>query len=90
MSISNYVPMVEFAFYLSRKNASIEQVFSIMNITWTDVRNQMDIKTGECCLITKIYCLSCMKFHDKIIKNHTFFNKIYNTKKKQGNDECKK
>jgi hypothetical protein len=63
--------VVEFAFCLSRPNASMERVFSLMTTTWTDVRNQMDTKTIEYCLIIKTYGLSCIEFYNEIIKNPT-------------------
>ncbi|KAL4103655.1 hypothetical protein QTP88_019006 [Uroleucon formosanum] len=72
---------VEFAFCLPGSNASIERVFSLMTTTWTDVRNQMDTKTIECCLVTKIYGLSCIAFYNEIIKNPTLLKKIHSTEK---------
>ena len=52
-----------------------------MTTTWTDVRNQMDTKTIECCLITKTYGLSCIAFYNEIIKNPTFLKKVHSTEK---------
>jgi hypothetical protein len=81
VNVSNLTMVVEFAFCLPGSNASTERVFSLMTTTWTDVRNQMDNKTIECCLITKIYGLSCIEFYNEIIKNPTFLNKIHITDK---------
>lgn len=81
VSISNLAAVVEFAFCLPGSNASIERVFSLMTTTWTDVRNQLDMKTVESCLITKTYGLSCMEFHSEILKNHSFLKNVHSTKK---------
>jgi hypothetical protein len=59
---------VEFAFCLPGSNASMERVFSLMTITWINVRNQMDTKTIECCLVTKTHGLSYIEFYNEIIK----------------------
>jgi len=78
-----------FVFCLPGSNPLIERVFSLMNTTWTDVRNQMDMKTVESCLITKMYGLSCMEFHDEILKK-TFvydecpqYTKVYEKRRKK-------
>lgn len=81
VNVSKLAMVVEFAFCLSGSNASIERVFSLMTTTWTDVRNQMDTKTIECCLITKKYDLSCIEFYNEVIKNPTLLKKVHSTKK---------
>jgi hypothetical protein len=73
--------VVEFAFCLLGSNASMEPVFSLMTITWTDVRIQIDTKAIECCLITKTYGLSCIEFYNEIIKNPTLLKKVHSTDK---------
>jgi len=81
VNVPNLAMVVEFAFCLPGSNASIERVFSLMTTTWTDVRNQMDTKTIECCLITKTYGLSCIEFYNEIIKNSTLLKKVHSTEK---------
>jgi len=81
VSISNLAAVVDFAFCLPGSSTSIERVFSLMTSTWTDVRNQMGVTTVESCLITKTYGLSCMKFHDEIIKNQSFLKNVHSTQK---------
>lgn len=60
-------------------------MFSLITTTWTDVRNKMDMKTVESCLIMKMYELSCMKFQNKVLKNHSYeypqYIKVYKNKK---------
>lgn len=81
VGISNLAAVVEFVFCLPGSNASIERVFSLITSTWTEVRNQMDVVTVESYLITKTYGLSCMEFHDEIIKNHSFLKNVHSTQK---------
>ncbi|KAF0751241.1 protein FAM200B-like, partial [Aphis craccivora] len=45
--------VVEFSFVLPGSNAAVERVFSLMNSTWTNSRNKLDIKTVEATLIIK-------------------------------------
>ncbi|KAF0767141.1 protein FAM200B-like, partial [Aphis craccivora] len=45
--------VVEFSFILPGSNAAVERVFSLMNSTWTNSRNKLDIKTVEATLIIK-------------------------------------
>ncbi|CAI6359364.1 unnamed protein product [Macrosiphum euphorbiae] len=81
VNVSNLAMVVEFAFCFPGSNASIERVFSLMTTTWTDVRNQMDTKTIEFCLVTKTYGLSFIEFYNEIIKYPTFLKKIHSTEK---------
>jgi hypothetical protein len=76
VDISNLVAVVEFTFCLPGSNASIERMFSFVISSWTDIRNQMDMGTVQSCLITKTNGLSCMEFHDDILKI-THFRRTY-------------
>lgn len=66
VSISNLATVVEFPFCIPGSNTSMERVFSLITTTWTNVRNRMDMKTADSCLMTKKYRLSYMEFHDEI------------------------
>ncbi|KAL4126793.1 hypothetical protein QTP88_011002 [Uroleucon formosanum] len=50
---SMLLKVVEFSFVLPGSNAAVERVFSLMNNTWTNLRNKLDIKTVEASLIIK-------------------------------------
>lgn len=73
--------VVEFAFCLPGSNASIRRIFCMIVTTWTNVPNQIDIKTLECCLIIKTHDLSCMEFYNEVIKNHILLKKVHSTEK---------
>ncbi|KAF0755488.1 Dimer Tnp hAT domain-containing protein [Aphis craccivora] len=65
------VNVVEFSFVLPGSNAAVERVFSLMNGTWTNSRNKLDIKTVEATFIIKT-CFnnkSCEVFYDQILRN---------------------
>lgn len=55
----------QYVFSLPSNNATVERVFSMMNIQWTDERNRLDIKTVENILIClKNNNLSCSEFSE--------------------------
>ncbi|KAF0756108.1 Dimer Tnp hAT domain-containing protein [Aphis craccivora] len=58
-------------FVLPGSNAAVERVFLLMNSTWTNSRNKLDIKTVEATLIIKM-CFnnkSYEVFYDQILRN---------------------
>lgn len=52
MDILNLGVVDGFVFCFPSPNVSIEQMFSLMTSTWTDVRNHMDNAIVESCLVT--------------------------------------
>ncbi|KAF0748864.1 Dimer Tnp hAT domain-containing protein [Aphis craccivora] len=78
----NHTPkdnIVKFSFVLSGSNAAVERVYSLMNSTWTNSRNKLDIKTLEATLIIKT-CFnnkSYEVFYDQILGNKSLLKQIH-------------
>lgn len=57
-------------FAISSHNANVERVFSLMNIQWTDERNQLDVTTVEALLQTCVnYNFDCEEFYKYALSN---------------------
>ncbi|KAF0771878.1 protein FAM200B-like [Aphis craccivora] len=71
--------VVEFSFVLPGSNAAVERVFSLMNSTWTNSRNKLDIKMVEATLSikTRFNNKSCEVFYDQILGNKSLLNQIH-------------
>ncbi|KAL4100954.1 hypothetical protein QTP88_020978 [Uroleucon formosanum] len=80
---SMLLKVVEFSFVLPGSNAAVERVFSLMNNTWTNSRNKLDIKTVEASLIikTSFNNTSCEKFYKQILENKSLLRQVHGSAK---------
>ncbi|KAL4100734.1 hypothetical protein QTP88_020768 [Uroleucon formosanum] len=80
---SMLLKVVEFSFVLPGSNAAVERVFSLMNNTWTNSRNKLDIKTVEASLIikTSFNNTSCEEFYKQILENKSLLRQVHGSAK---------
>lgn len=80
-----YVEMLklsEYVFSLPPNNATVERIFSLMNIQWTEERNQLSIKTLENILFCiQNFAMSCSEFSEHIKDKDTLLKRVSKNEK---------
>jgi len=75
--------VVELSFVLPGSNAAVKRIFSLMNSTWTNSRNKLDLNMVEASLIikTNFSNTSCEDFYDQILENKTLLKQVHGSAK---------
>jgi hypothetical protein len=75
--VKDVINIVEFVLCLPGNIASVERIFSLMNMSWTKEKSRLSIETMKSILIIKQNCnISCEQFYNKIITDTILLGKI--------------
>ena len=64
-------------------NASVERIYSISNVLWTDEKNRFNVETIRSIIITKQHFKSftCSQFYEFLLKHPKLLNSISSSEK---------
>jgi hypothetical protein len=78
VSLDNLLILAEFVLCLPGSNASLERIFSLMNIYWNDEKNRASLSLVKAVLIVKTHFdLSCVDFYTWIQNQMQLLSEIH-------------
>lgn len=78
----NLVKIVQPILSISVSTANVERVFSLMNQSWTDNRNRMNVELVKAELVIKSnFSLNCKDFYEYIAKNKKLLKSVSKSEK---------
>lgn len=83
ISINNLSTIIEYSLAIPGTNASVERIFSITNVLWTDEKNRFKVETIRSIIIAKQHfkSLTCSQFYEFLLKHPKLLNLISSSEK---------
>jgi hypothetical protein len=82
VSLDNLLILAELVLCLPGSNASVERIFSLMNIYWNDEKNRPSLSLVKAVLIVKTYFdISCVDIYTKIQNQTQLLSEIHGSEK---------
>ncbi|XP_060847841.1 uncharacterized protein LOC132927347 [Rhopalosiphum padi] len=83
ISFNNFSAIIEYSLAIPGTNASVERIFSLTNVLWTDEKNRFNVETIKSIIIAKQHFknITCSQFYEFLLKHPKLFNSISSSEK---------
>ena len=82
INIDNVFKMLEFVLCVPGTTASVERIFKLMNMYWSEEKSRLNVGTLKAVLIVKThFSRTCSKFYDYLSKNHKLQKQFHGSEK---------
>ena len=77
IKVDNVFEMLEFVLCIPGTTASVERIFSLMNMYWSEEKSCLNEETLKAVLVVKTYfSQTCSEFYDYLMKNQKFLKQF--------------